>query len=32
MFLSAVKAWRFQPALKDGQPVRFRKNIWMVSE
>ena len=32
MFLSAVKAWHFQPALKDGLPVRFRKTVWVVSE
>src|SRR3954454_4895270 len=32
MFLSAAKAWRFHPALKDGRPVRFRKTVWFVSE
>ena len=32
MFLSAVKAWHFQPALKDGQPVRFRQTVWRASE
>src|SRR5262249_24095922 len=32
MFLSAAKAWRFHPALKDGRPVRFRKTVWMLSE
>jgi hypothetical protein len=31
MFLSAAKAWLFQPALKDGNPVRYRKTIWLVS-
>jgi hypothetical protein len=29
MMLSAVKAWRFQPALKDAQPVRYLKRIWI---
>ena len=29
MMLSAVKAWRFQPALKDGRPVRYLKRIWI---
>jgi hypothetical protein len=24
MIVSAVKAWRFQPATKDGRPIRFR--------
>jgi TonB family protein len=32
MLLSAAKAWRFQPALKSGQPVRFRKTIWIASQ
>ena len=27
MILSAIKTWRFQPALKDGQPVRYRHLI-----
>lgn len=31
MFLSAAKAWQFQPALKDGDPVRYRKTIWLAA-
>ena len=31
MFVSAAKAWLFQPALKDGQPVRYRKTVWLAS-
>ena len=30
MFLSAVKAWEFSPALKDGRPVAFRKTVWVA--
>lgn len=30
MFLSAVKAWEFRPATKDGRPVTYRKIIWMA--
>jgi hypothetical protein len=26
-WVSVAKSWRFEPALKDGQPVRFRKQI-----
>jgi hypothetical protein len=29
MFLSAAKAWQFQPALQDGVPMRYRKSIWL---
>ena len=29
MGLSAAKAWRFQPATRQGQPVKYRKTIWM---
>jgi hypothetical protein len=32
MLLSAVKAWQFHPALKNGRPVRFRKTLWVVSQ
>jgi hypothetical protein len=30
MMLSAAKAWEFQPALKDGHPVKYRKTVWMA--
>jgi hypothetical protein len=30
MWLSAVKAWQFQPALRHGIPVRYRKTIWIA--
>jgi hypothetical protein len=30
MLLSAAKAWTFQPALKNGQPVSYRKRVWLV--
>ena len=29
MGLSAAKAWRFEPALRQGQPVKYRKTVWM---
>jgi hypothetical protein len=29
MLLSAVKAWKFEPALKDGMPVRYRQSVWL---
>ena len=32
MLLSAAKAWQFQPAFKDGHPVRYRKTIWLATE
>jgi hypothetical protein len=31
MFLSAAKAWLFQPAVRDGLPVRYRKTVWFMS-
>lgn len=30
MLLSAVKAWEFKPAVKDGVPVRYRKTVWIA--
>jgi TonB family protein len=27
MLVSAAKSWRFQPATKDGRPVRFRTRV-----
>lgn len=32
MLLSAAKAWEFQPAMKDGRPVRYRKVVLMASQ
>lgn len=32
LLLSAVKAWDFQPALKDGVPVKYRKTIWIAEQ
>jgi hypothetical protein len=29
MLLSAVKAWKFNPAMKDGMPVRYRQSVWL---
>ena len=29
MLLSAVKAWKFEPAMKDGMPVRYRQSVWL---
>jgi hypothetical protein len=30
LFLSVAKAWLFQPALRNGVPVRYRKIIWVA--
>jgi hypothetical protein len=32
MMLSAAKAWEFEPAQKDGHPVKFRKVVWMTRQ
>lgn len=29
MLLSAAKAWRFSPAMKEGEPVRYRKTVFL---
>ena len=31
MLLSAAKAWRFEPALRDGRPVRFLHSVALTS-
>jgi protein TonB len=30
MWLSAMKAWQFQPALRNGVPVRYLKTVWLA--
>jgi hypothetical protein len=32
MMLSAVKNWRFQPAMRDGQPVRYRMRMRLTNQ
>ena len=29
MIISAAKAWEFEPAQKDGRPVKYRKTVWI---
>jgi hypothetical protein len=31
MWLSAIKAWQFQPASKSGSAVRYRKTVWIAA-
>jgi TonB family protein len=31
MMVSAVKAWKFQPATKDGRPVPYRHQVWLTN-
>jgi hypothetical protein len=32
LLLSAIKAWQFIPASKDGRPIRYRKTVWIAVE
>jgi hypothetical protein len=32
MWLSAIKAWQFQPAMKDGRAVRYLKTVWIAPQ
>jgi hypothetical protein len=32
MFLSVAKAWQFQPALKSGKAVKYRKTVWLADQ
>ena len=32
LLLSAAKGWKYRPATRDGQPVRFRKIIQVTLE
>jgi hypothetical protein len=30
--LSAVKSWRFDPAMRNGWPVKYRTTVWLVDK
>jgi hypothetical protein len=30
--LSAVKSWRFYPAVRTGVPVKYRMTVWLVDQ
>ena len=30
MLLSAAKAWEFEPAKRNGVPVKYRKTVWVL--
>jgi hypothetical protein len=32
MMLSAIKAWRFAPATRDGRPVRYRLALRLTNQ
>jgi hypothetical protein len=32
MNLSVAKTWRFRPALKAGQPVKYRRTVWLANK
>jgi hypothetical protein len=32
MMLSAVKNWRFEPAMRDGRPVRYRMRLRLTNQ
>lgn len=32
MFLSVAKAWQFQPAVKNGVAVKYRKTVWIADQ
>jgi hypothetical protein len=32
MLLSVIKAWQFQPASRDGVPVKYQKTVWVAPE